>query len=141
MRIYLDFDGVLRRESSPKSSLDADLVQHFERAVLTYPEARVVIVSTWRLVHKLDALRKLFSGAFAPRVEGVTPDLPEAEEYARQAEINAYMNRNKLHGVRWIAVDDDPENYRPGTPLIRIDPALGFNEDCALRLRSWIAGK
>lgn len=139
MKIFLDFDGVLRRETSPTSRLDEDCVRNFEQAVLAHPEARVVIASTWRLVHRLDALRRLFSSGFASRIEGVTPDLPEAEEHARHAEVHAYISRNKLRGVRWIAVDDDPEAYRTGAPLIRVDPALGFNNECAQRLRAWLA--
>ena len=33
MKIFLDFDGVLRRESSPKSRLDEDCVRNFEQAL------------------------------------------------------------------------------------------------------------
>lgn len=138
LKIFLDFDGVLRRESSPRSRLDPDCVQAFERVVLAHPGAAVVIASTWRLVHRLDALRRLFSPSFASRIEGVTPDVPDAEEYARHAEVMAYLNRHKLHGVRWIAVDDDPEGYRPGANLIHVDPALGFDETCAGRLQAWL---
>src|SRR5688572_17649844 len=108
MKIFLDFDGVLRRDSSPKTRLDPDCVGAFEQAVLTNPKAGVVIVSTWRLVHTLDALRRLFSPAFAARIEGVTPDASDAEEYVRHVEVMAYINKQKLHGVPWIAVDDDP---------------------------------
>ena len=141
MRIFLDFDGVLRRETSPRSRLDGDCVREFEQAVLAHADARVVIASTWRLVQNLDALRRHFSPDLAARIEGVTPDLPDVEEYARHAEVNTYINRNKLHGVRWIAVDDDPGGYRPDAPMIRVDPALGFNEDCARRLRAWLASR
>ena len=138
MKIFLDFDGVLRRESSPKSTLDQDCVRAFEQVVLTHPTAGVVIASTWRLVHRLDALRRLFSPGFAARIEGVTPDLPDVEEFVRHAEVTAYINKQKLHGVRWIAVDDDPEGYRPGTQLIHVDPVLGFDESCANRLQAWL---
>lgn len=139
MRIFLDFDGVLRRESSPKDRLDADCVRHFEQAVLARAEARVVIASTWRLVHRLEALRKLFSPDFSARIEGVTPDLPDAEDYARHAEVRAYLAKRNLHGIRWIAVDDDPEQYRPDAPLIRVDPARGFDAGCAQALGAWLA--
>lgn len=141
MRIFLDFDGVLRRESSPKSRLDRDCVQRFEEVILQSADAKVVITSTWRLVHRLDALRRLFSPSFAGRIEGVTPDLPEVEEFARHAEVIAYMNRNKMSKMRWIAVDDDPEAYRPGAPLIRVDPSLGFDDRCAQELRAWIRSR
>ena len=139
MKIFLDFDGVLRRESSSKSRLDEDCVRNFEQAVLAHPRARVVIASTWRLVHRLEALRRLFPAGLAARIEGVTPDMPDVEEFVRHAEVIGYLNRNKLQGVRWIAVDDDHEAYRPNAPLLRVDPALGFNEDCGQRLRAWLA--
>src|SRR5690348_9094214 len=141
MRVFLDFDGVLRRTTSPKSRLDADCIQCFESAVLTHADARVVIASTWRLVQKLDALRGLFSPALAARIEGVTPDLADVEEFVRHAEVNAYINRNKLHGIRWIAVDDDPDGYRPGTPMIQVDPMRGFDAACAQQLKDWLTPK
>jgi hypothetical protein len=137
-RIFLDFDGVLRRDTSPTSRLDADCIRNFEDAVIPHAGARIVIVSTWRLVHQLDALRRLFPTGLATRIEGVTPDVPDAEEFARHAEVLAYISRNRLHGVRWIAVDDDPQGYRPGAPLIRVDPALGFDKACAQQLGDWL---
>jgi hypothetical protein len=139
LKIFLDFDGVLRRDSSPKSRLDADCIQHLESAVLSHQDARVVIASTWRLVHRIDDLRRLFSAEFATRIEGVTPDLPDAEEYVRQAEIRAYLSREGLHGIRWIAIDDDPEQFRSDAPLIKVDPALGFDNHCAQKLLAWLA--
>src|SRR5271154_5464984 len=139
MNIFLDFDGVLRRNSSPKARLDEDCVRNFEAAVVAHPDARVIISSTWRLVHRLDALRRLFSSEFAPRIVGVTPDVPDTEDYPRQTEIHSYINRNGLHGARWIAVDDDAENFAPRAPLILVDPTRGFDEECARRLRDWMA--
>jgi hypothetical protein len=141
VRIFLDFDGVLRRVSSSKSKLDTDCIECFEGAVLSHPDAKVVIASTWRLVHKVDAIRSLFPPELAKRIEGVTPDMADAEEYRRHYEVQAYLNRNKLHGMRWVAVDDDPEQFRPGAPVIKVDPALGFNEDCGKQLRAWLSRK
>lgn len=137
-RVFVDFDGVLRCNSSPRSQLEAHCVRAFEEAVLSHPEARVVIASTWRLVHRIEALKRLFSAAFAERIEGITPDLPEAEDYVRHAEVRAYLARGGLHGVRWIAVDDDAEQYRPDAPLIRVNPEVGFDEHCKQALRNWL---
>ncbi len=136
----MDFDGVLRRESSPRSALDADCIGHFASAVLSHPEARVVISSTWRLAYPLGTLRGLFPPALAERIEGATPNVVDAEDFQRQVEIQSYLNRNRLHGVRWIAVDDDAEQFRAGAPLIVVDPAQGFDESCAASLRRWLAG-
>jgi hypothetical protein len=140
MRVFVDFDGVLRRESSPRSALDADCIEHFAGAVLSHPEAKVVISSTWRLAYSLAALRRLFPPELAERIEGATPEELEAEEHARQVEIQSYLNRNGLHGMRWIAVDDDEEQFREGAPLLVVDPVRGFDAACAARLRQWLAG-
>lgn len=139
MKIFLDFDGVLRRESSPKSRLDQDCVHEFELAVASHADARVVITSTWRLVHQLDTLRRLFSRQFASRIEGITPDLPDVEDYARDAEVHAYLNLHGLTKTRWIAVDDDPDQYKPRSPVIRVDPSRGFDAKSANQLRDWLA--
>ena len=137
-RIFLDFDGVLRRQTSPTSRLDADCVRSFEQVMLPHADARIVIASTWRLVHRLDALRQLFSTELAGRIEGVTPDVADAEEFVRHAEVLAYLQKRKLQGSRWIAVDDDEKAYRPGASVIRVDPAVGFDAACAPQLRAWL---
>jgi len=139
VRIFLDFDGVLRRESSPKSKLDDDCVRNFELAVLSHSEARVVITSTWRLALTLKALRQLFPLELAARIVGVTPDLPETQDYPRQAEVEAYLMRRGVRRSRWIAIDDDAEQFRSSAPLLLVDQATGFDETCAQRLRDWLA--
>jgi hypothetical protein len=48
-RVFVDFDGVLRRDGSPRERLDADCVERFADCVLAHDAARVVIASTWRL--------------------------------------------------------------------------------------------
>ena len=135
MRIFLDIDGVLRRVQSPRDRLDADCVEVFEAAALSAPEARVVISSTWRLIHSLDSLRALFPPQLAARIEGVTPNLPEAEEFTRHDEILAYLAARKLQGAPWVAVDDNSNEYRPRVQLILVDPTTGFDARCGAQLR------
>jgi hypothetical protein len=139
MRIFLDFDGVLRRQDSPRSRLDADCLEQFAAAVLSAPDARVVVSSTWRLVHSFASLRALFPPQLAARIEGATPNLPEAEEFARHDEVLAYLAGRQLRGSPWIAVDDDPEQYRPGVQLVLVDPAAGFDARCGVELRRLLA--
>jgi hypothetical protein len=139
LRIFLNFDGVLRRDSSPKSKLDADCVRNLELAVLTHPEARVVVTSTWRLVHQLDDLRRLFSTEFGARIEGVTRDLPEVEGNPRHAEIQVYLAAHPAPDLRWIAIDNDVDGYPLGAPLILVNTRTGFDQPCAQRLRIWLA--
>jgi hypothetical protein len=139
MRIFVDFDGVLRRESSPRSELEQDCVLRFQAAVLSHPQASVVIASTWRLVHKLGVLRALFPPELARRIEGVTPDVSDAEEYVRHMEIQEYLNRKRLHAERWIAVDDDAEQFKSGSSLLLVNAARGFDVECEHKLRAWLA--
>ncbi len=109
--------------------------------MLSHADALVVIASTWRLVHGLDALRKRFSPALASRIEGVTPDLPDTEYHVRHAEVLGYLSRKGLQGTHWLAVDDDAELYRPGAPLLKVDPASGFDASCAQQLRDWLQSR
>lgn len=139
MRIFLDFDGVLRRLSSPPSRFDDDCVGHFTLAVLSHARAQVIISSTWRLAAPLDAMRRLFPAQLRPRIEGVTPELEIMQKYGRHAEVRRYLAQRGLDDAAWIAVDDDPENFPPGAPLLQVDPATGFDHACARRLRAWLA--
>ena len=43
--MFVDFDGVLRRDGSPRERLDADCVERFADCVLAHDAARVVIAS------------------------------------------------------------------------------------------------
>ena len=134
MRIFLDFDGVLHRESFPKSRLDADCLRNLELAVLTHSEVRVVITSTWRLVHGLDGLRGLFSPEFGARIEGATPDLPEVEGYPRHAEVQAYLATNRAPDPLWIAIDDDAGEFHP-------QPRAARARRAAPRPAEWCPGR
>lgn len=140
-RIFLDFDGVLRRDGSPRDALDAECVERFAECVLAHAEARVVIASTWRLVHALEALRALFPARLAPRIEGATPMLRVADvNRIRGEEVAAYLHAAGAATSRWIAIDDKPVLYGPGAPVLAVDPARGFDEDCARRLAEWLRG-
>jgi len=140
MRVFLDFDGVLRPQGAFASRLNADCAAHFADAVLGIKGARIVVSSTWRLVYGLEALRRFFPAALRPLVEGATPDLGrEYDEHVRHHECFAYLARRGLHGTRWIAVDDNADEFRPGAPLLLVDAARGFCADDALRLRGLYA--
>jgi len=132
---------VLRRQSSPRNVLDGDCVEHFARAVLWHYGASIVIASTWRLAYSLDELRGFFPADLGNRIEGKTPELIRQADYARHREVRAYLRRRRLQDSPWIAVDDDPGQFRPGAPLIDVDPARGFDAVCAARLRHWLAAR
>jgi hypothetical protein len=138
--VFLDFDGVLRRSTSPHSRLDSDCVALLEECVLRHPDVRVVIASTWRHAFSLKQLKALFSPAFADRIAGITPDLStETDEHLRYAEIREYLSEAGVAGAAWVAVDDDPEQFRPGAPLIVVDSSKGFDASAARELQKRIS--
>jgi hypothetical protein len=71
--LFLDFDGVLRRNGSPLYNLESELVINLEKAPREAPAVKIVITSSWREAFGLNELRGLFSADIAVRVEGCTP--------------------------------------------------------------------
>jgi hypothetical protein len=139
MHIFLDFDGVLRRSTSPRNAFDDDLLANFESVVRASPKARIVICSTWRLAMPLAGIRGRFSHDVAARIVGTTPCLVADVEHPRYAEIKSWLSKNPKAAERWVAIDDDAENYPGSAPLIRPDPELGFDAACAARLKALLA--
>lgn len=134
MFLFLDFDGVLRRVTSPPSRFDPDCLECFESAVRQCPEARLVICSAWRIAVPLGELRLLFSPDVGVRIVGVTPEIQDDEAHARYREVRGYLRKRGLAEAAWVAIDDDAEHYPSGTPLLRVDPVKGFDAECAVRL-------
>ena len=134
MLIFLDFDGVLRRKTSPLYRLEAPLVACFEEALRAIPGAEVVISSSWRDAFSLAEMRRLFSPDVAERIAGVTPVSQDRDGFYRHREVLAYLKRNGHAGHRWIAIDDDPEHYPANSPVLLVDPARGFDADARARL-------
>jgi hypothetical protein len=132
--IFLDFDGVLRRESSPPNSLDQDCVERFESAIRHDAVSKIVISSTWRLAIPLNELRSRFSPDVAARIVGKTPENLEEETYERHAEIMAFLESRNLTAMPWVAIDDDPAHFPKGSPVIFTDPKKGFDAECAAQL-------
>lgn len=127
--IFLDFDGVLRRDSSPQAKLDADCLQAFESAVRRLPaDTEIVISSTWRDVFSVKELRALFSPDISTKVVGVTSPLETVGEYQRYREIQRYL-RKRGSNSSWIAIDDQAEDlFPPAAPVLSVDPSVGFDE-------------
>ena len=71
--LFLDFDGVTHPDP-------CDAGQHFtqlpliEEVLRPYPACKIVISSSWRVVHPLNEMRKFFAADMRPRVIGVTPE-------------------------------------------------------------------
>jgi hypothetical protein len=123
--IFLDLDGVLRRNEAPLHRLEKPLLAVFEEAVRRIPDVQIVITSSWREVIGLAELRRLFSPDVAARIVGVTP----FGDRGRYGEILAYLKEAGAAGLRWVVVDDDPYGYPRDTPLILVDPSKGFGPE------------
>lgn len=136
--IFLDFDGVLRRDTSVPSCFDPDCLERFESAVRQCPVSKIVISSTWRLAIPLKELRGKFSPDVAARIIGITPEILEDEVYERHAEIMAYLEGKNLKAMPWVAIDDNPDLFPKGSSVIITNPQSGFDADCADRLVSML---
>ncbi len=144
MILALDFDGVLPLEFVPGTRpgvvrLNCDLfgnVPRFETVLRDFPSVDIIISSTWRLRHSLDALRARFSPDIARRIIGVTPLLPKDTPSRRQAEIHKWLRDNGRLGEPVVAVDDFPLLFDSAAPwLLWVDPRTGFDDKAARELR------
>ncbi len=132
--VFLDLDGVLRRKTTPLYALEPDLVARFERAVRAIPGLQIVISSSWREAFTLDEIRSHFVVSVAQRIVGITPSVAMRDDFDRHREVLAYLKRHAGEEATWVAIDDDPENYRPGAPVILVDCDVGFDETAAAEL-------
>lgn len=132
--IFLDFDGVLRRVTSNPSNFDQDCLEHFESAIRQCAVSKIVISSTWRLAMPLKELRSRFSPDVAARIVGVTPENFEETPYERHAEIQMFLDEKNIRALPWVAIDDDPSHFPPGSPVLLTDSKNGFDSACAAQL-------
>lgn len=132
--IFLDIDGVLRRDGAPLYELEEDLRRLFEETLRAMPGAEIVISSSWREGFSLDEIRAHFSDDVATRIVGVTP-IAQESEHRRYREVLAYLIHSGQKGRTWVAVDDDPAHYPASVNLVLVDPAMGLDSTAASRLR------
>jgi hypothetical protein len=105
MPVFLDFDGVMHPEGG-----SALLVERFSRAgvleawLQQCPDVRIVISSTWRVVHSEAEIRGLLGEAISQRLVGMAPLFKDIDprdfsaapaSHKREAEIIAWLMRNK----------------------------------------------
>lgn len=119
MIFFVDFDGVLHPNS--------DDSEHFSCAPLLWellrrhPDVRVVLSTGWRFERPLDELRRLAcqNGGedVAERVIDATPLLRHgAAEQSRERDCLAWLDAHKCDGEPWLALDDMPILFEPGSP-------------------------
>lgn len=98
--IFLDFDGVLH----PKMKGSFELINNFLAVLKHFPQATVVISSSWKDGLTKTSLTDIF-GACANRVIGKTTS---SQGVNRQDEILSYVRKHSI-GC-YIALDDDCRN-------------------------------
>lgn len=151
MWIFLDIDGVLvpeKRFERPVPltdfmQFDPGCLRAFESVLDLYPNIKVVISSSWREVFPFEKIPPLFSPKIAPRVVGATPFLDpkviHQTKYVRYEEVLAYLRQQSAEGTPWVAIDDIPEHFPPGAPVVVTDAYQGFDVTAAARLTDYLA--
>lgn len=132
--IFLDLDGVLRRETSPTNILDADCVENLATAIGPMPEVQIVISSTWRLALTLSEIKRTLPEVISSRVVGVTPHLLDPATHQRYHEIHAYLSASNSCPCSWMAIDDAAEEFPSCAPLLLVDSRSGFDARCIVAL-------
>lgn len=140
--LFLDFDGVLHPMPHHHVNVFCQL-PILEEVLLTFPEVRIVVSSSWRESYDLAMLREVFSPALQPQVIDVTPrwdvyrELHGLTTYSRQWECEKWLAQNGAVGAPWLAIDDMREWFEPDCPdLLWTNPKTGFTEDDVADLRA-----
>jgi hypothetical protein len=134
---FLDFDGVTH-PYFPRAELTDAQNQHFsflpaiEAVFRRHPNTGIVISSSWREKHSLEALQAKFSADVRDRVVGFTPVLESpgqrGEDGSRQTEVEAWLAANGQSDAPWVAVDDTPFLFFPGAAVVVIPDFFGDAE-------------
>lgn len=139
--IFLDFDGVLHA----MPSWQHEVFEHLPVLVdvlRQFPELEVVISSSWREHHSLDALKEFFPEDIQHLVVGVTPILGNgaaSNPAERQREIEAWLQASRPAGTSWVAIDDWAAGFEPNCPnLLLTQSKRGFQATEAEVLKAMI---
>jgi hypothetical protein len=132
--LFLDIDGVLRRQNASRDRLEAAPLEAFENAMRWIPDGEIVIASSWREGFSLDELRGFFPEELRARIVGITPLALSRDSHGRHREVLAYLRRHGLQNRPWIAIDNDREHYPPGCEVLLIDGSVGFDREAGKRL-------
>jgi hypothetical protein len=149
--VLLDLDGVLNSKASVARSLirrlehpseigpvNEDLCpeccSNFRLVLKQFPEARIVITSSWRLSFSLDELRiKLIDyGIDGSRVIGSTPLIHESQ-HPRGDDITAWL---EIHPevTSYVIIDDNDDMTTHMDHLVKTDYAIGLTRANAVEV-------
>ena len=142
MIVFLDFDGVLHPDPCRDEQL-FEQAPRLVRALEEFPEASVVLSTSWRTFLGFKQLVTPLDEELQRRVIGVTPRFndfsaaPALVPYRRQAECVQWLAENGMDDAAWLALDDRASWFEPYCEnLVACDALVGFNEEAAGRLRT-----
>ncbi|MBV0881903.1 hypothetical protein KTQ42_21740 [Noviherbaspirillum sp. L7-7A] len=97
-----------------------------------YPDVRIVVHSSWRLLHPEERVKFLL-GPLAERVVHVI-----SRNYDRGDGVAAYIADNEIED--YVIIDDRPDWFAPDTPKIIVcDSETGiYNEHVRAQLIEWL---
>lgn len=138
--LFLDIDGVMnshdlwrRNKDKPKlpenrwtDQIDPEACRRMER-VVAETGCKIIISSTWRIIHPLAALRGFFlhHGWRAPIV-GKTPRLGDF----RGDEVAKFISEWRDPQAPYVCIDDDGD-FHPHQPLVKTSYAYGLTDELA----------
>ena len=125
--VFLDFDGVLRRNSAPGGRLERGLIDNLEHLFARFTRLHGVFSTNWRLHQSLRELRAHLSAPLAARFIDVTPEVHHAGMASRYSEILAWRHAVGHTGA-WLARDDRAAEFPTRCPqLCLCDAERGFD--------------
>ena len=135
--LFLDFDGVLHPTLCGTSSYFCEGAR-LHRSLSDSSALELVISSSWRFHHSMNALRSFLPPDIARLVVGVTPHVAPGR-YQRFREIRGFLE-SCTGDPDWRALDDSAFEFPLHTPeLILCDGRIGMDERIVSELRIWLA--
>jgi len=145
--LFLDFDGVLNstsyfrrvaRETGRQTGaghIDPLAVERLNRIVKA-TSCRIVVTSTWRLVHTLEDLQRMLHGLSAEQLLGVTPDRigPRCREIEKWLDGVSRWNSEQRQWRppvdQFVILDDDSTaGIGFASHFVQTSPETGLTDD------------
>lgn len=138
MIIFLDIDGLLRTHKSDLEWYDKDKIPELHKrkfsqksvsnlnTILGITRAKIVVISTWRILVSFDDLKKIF------KQNGIISEVIGITEIGtnRGEEIEQYISDNNI--VDYVVLDDnvnDILNVIDNLRVIKIDSKIGLEDE------------
>jgi hypothetical protein len=130
--IFLDFDGVLHPQGTTTDRLfeKADFLQNCLQQV---DHIEVVISSSWAEYYSLEQMRDFFEEQpdLHRLIVGCThqkgsPKVDFGAVPLRESQCRNWLIANQREPHRWLAIEDDPLNFKAREHVVFTDPRLGL---------------